>query len=219
MYQHHKLKVERTAHYSTIGNANKNTTRLVIACHGQGQLAKHFIRRFDVLDDGKTLVIAPEALSKFYIKDMQGEVGACWMTREDRLDEISDYTNYLQQLYDHYVPMLSEKLEIILFGFSQGGATIFRWAMEKFPKVDAFILFGSMLPEDLDYSPHLDYFNSKKMIWMYGTEDQFLTPKRLEFGRNVIAKSQLNFEERTFKGKHVVPREVVKVLFKEKFNL
>jgi len=215
MYQHHKFKVERTAQYSTIGNANKNTTRLVIACHGQGQLAKHFVRRFDVLDDGKTFIVAPEGLSKYYLKNMQGDVGASWMTKEDRLDEISDYANYLQQLYDHFVLMLADEVEIILFGFSQGGATIFRWAMEKFPKVDAFILFGSMLPEDLDYHPHLDFFNSKKLIWMYGTEDQFLTPPRLEFARKVITKSQLNFEELTFEGKHVVPREVVKRLFEE----
>jgi len=215
MYQHHKFKVERTAQYSTIGNANKNTTRLVIACHGQGQLAKHFVRRFDVLDDGKTFIVAPEGLSKYYLKNMQGDVGASWMTKEDRLDEISDYANYLQQLYDHFVPMLADEVEIILFGFSQGGATIFRWAMEKFPKVDAFILFGSMLPEDLDYHPYLDYFNSKKLIWMYGTEDQFLTPPRLEFARDVITKSKLNFEELTFEGKHVVSREVVKELFQE----
>ena len=213
MIQRHKFTVQRTAQYSTIGNANKNITRLVIACHGQGQLAKHFVRRFDVLDNGKTLVLAPEALSKFYINNMTGDVGACWMTKEDRLDEIADYANYLQQMYDHYVPQLSDDVEIILFGFSQGCATIIRWAMEKFPKVDAFVLFGGMLPEDLDYHPHLDYFNAKKLIWIYGTKDQFLTPPRLEFIRKVISKSQLNFEERTFEGEHVVPREIIAELF------
>ena len=112
--------------------------------------------------------------------------------------------------------MLADEVEIILFGFSQGGATIFRWAMDKFPKVNAFILFGSMLPEDLDYHPYLDYFNSKKLIWMYGTEDQFLTAPRLEFARDVITKSKLNFEELTFEGRHVVSREVVKGLFEGK---
>lgn len=213
MIQHHKLTVQRTAQYATIGKVDENTTRLVIACHGQGQLAKHFIRRFDVLDDGKTLVVAPEALSKFYIKNMSGAVGACWMTKEDRLDEIADYTNYLQQLYDALVPQLADNVQIILFGFSQGCATIIRWAMAKFPKVDAFILFGGMLPEDLDYSPHLDYFNTKKMIWAYGTKDQFLIPPVLEFGRKVIFESQLQFTEQTFEGEHKVPREEVKRIF------
>ena len=218
MIQHHKLTVHRTAQYSTIGNVGKNITRLVIACHGQGQLAKHFIRRFDVLDDGKTLVLAPEALSKFYLKNMSGDVGACWMTKEDRLDEIVDYANYLQQLYDFFVPQLAADVQIILFGFSQGCATIIRWAMEKFPKVDAFVLFGGMLPEDIDYTPHLDYFKSKKMIWMYGTNDPFLTPPRLEFIRTVIFKSQISFTEQTFEGEHKVPREVVKKLFETTFS-
>ena len=213
MHQQHQLKVTRTALYYLIGTPGKHIKRLVIACHGQGQLAKHFVRRFDVLDDGETLVIAPEALSKFYLKDMRGEVGACWMTREDRLIEIADYSNYLQQLFDHFVPQLHEDVKITLFGFSQGGATIFRWAMEKFPAVHQFISFGSMIPEDLDYLPHLEYFNSKKLIWMYGTSDQFLTSKYVEFNRKFIASQKLNFEERTFDGSHEVLREVVLELF------
>lgn len=210
---HHKLKVERTAHYHTLGEANVNTRRLIIACHGQGQRSQFFIRRFDVLDDGETLVIAPEALSKYYLNGFGGKVGASWMTSEDRLDEIADYANYLQQLLDHYLPLLNEDVTITLLGFSQGGATIFRWAMEKFPAVDRFILFGSMIPEDLDYRPYLDYFNSKKLVWIYGTSDQFLTQERLEFNRSVFEKNNLNFEEITFDGKHEVKREVLKALF------
>jgi len=215
MYTHHKLKVERTAHYFTIGEPNKNISRLIIACHGQGQRSQFFIRRFDVLDDGNTLVIAPEALSKYYLKSFGGDVGASWMTSVDRLDEISDYTTYLQQLLDEYLPLLNETVEVTLLGFSQGGATIFRWAMEKFPVVDRFILFASMIPEDLDYRPYLDYFNSKKMIWIYGTSDQFLIEKHLEFNRSVFEKNKLNFEERTFNGKHEVTREVLKELFSD----
>jgi predicted esterase len=216
MYTHRKLKVERTAHYFTIGEASKNIERLIIACHGQGQRSQYFIRRFDVLDDGKTLVIAPEALSRYYLKNFGGEVGASWMTSADRLDEIADYANYLQQLLEKYLPLLNEHVNITLFGFSQGGATIFRWAMEKFPPVDRFILFASMLPEDLDYRPHLDYFNNKQLIWTYGTADQFLTDERLEFNRRVFEKNNLNFEERTFEGKHEVKREVLQKLFANK---
>ena len=212
-YTHHKLKVERTAHYYTIGEANQNTTRLIIACHGQGQRSQYFIRRFDVLDDGKTLIIAPEGLSKYYLKNFGGEVGASWMTSADRLDEIADYANYLQQLLDDYLPRLNEKVKVSLLGFSQGGATIFRWAMEKFPPVDRFILFASMIPEDLDYRPHLDYFNTKDLIWIYGTADQFLNEERLAFNRRVFEKNGLDFEERTFEGKHEVRREVLEELF------
>lgn len=213
MYTHHKFKVERTAHYHTIGEPGKQITRLIIACHGQGQRSQFFIRRFDVLDDGKTLIIAPEALSKYYLKNFGGEVGACWMTTADRLDEIADYANYLQQLLDHYLPLLHEEVEITLFGFSQGGATIFRWAMEKFPPVHRFILFGSLMPEDLDYRPYLDYFNTKELIWVYGNEDPFLTKNRLTFNREIFEKNQLNYEERIFDGKHEVQREVLEELF------
>lgn len=213
MSTHHKLKVDRTAHYYTIGEANKRVKRLVIACHGQGQRSQYFIRRFDVLDDGQTLVIAPEALSRYYLKNFGGEVGASWMTRAERLDEIADYSNYLQQLLDKYLPLLAEDVEITLFGFSQGGATIFRWAMEKFPPVDRFILFASLIPEDLDYRPYLNYFNAKELIWIYGTADQFLSEDLLEFNRKVLEKNKLKVAERRFEGKHEVKREVLKTLF------
>lgn len=211
----HKLKVTRTAHYHTIGEAGTNTTRLIIACHGQGQRSKYFIRRFDVLDDGKTLIIAPEALSKYYLKNFGGEVGASWMTSEDRLDEIADYANYLQQLLDHYLPLLHENVHITLLGFSQGGATIFRWAMEKFPPVHRFILFASMIPEDLDYRPYHDYFKAKELTWIYGTADEFLTEQRLAFHRSVCEKNNLHFEKRTFEGKHEVKRKVLQDLFSD----
>lgn len=215
MYTHHKLKVERTAHYFTIGDINTNVKRLVIVCHGQGQRGQFFIRRFDVLDDRQTLVIAPEALSKYYLKSFGGDVGASWMTSADRLDEIADYVNYLQQLLEKYRPLLNENVEITLLGFSQGGATIFRWVMEKFPAVDRLVLFASMIPEDLDYRPHLDYFNSKKMICIYGTADPFLNEKRLEFNRSIFKKNHLKFEERTFEGKHEVKRAVLQELFND----
>ncbi|PHN02351.1 alpha/beta hydrolase [Flavilitoribacter nigricans] len=213
MYTHHKFKVERTAHYHTIGEANPEVTRLIIACHGQGQRSQYFIRRFDVLDDGKTFVIAPEALSRYYLKSFGGEVGASWMTSAERLDEIADYANYLQQLLEHYRPLVNEQVKITLLGFSQGGATIFRWAMEKFPAVDRFILFASMLPEDLDYRPYQEYFDTKKITWLYGTSDQFLNDQRLAFNRSVFKKNNIQYEEKTFDGKHEVRRDVLQELF------
>jgi len=206
MVQPHKIPIQRTAHYYTLGQPSKQVKRFWIVCHGYGQLARTFIRRFEGLDDGKTLVVAPEGLSKFYWGSFTGEPVASWMTREHRLDEIDDYCNYLQTLYDHYLPLLANDVEITLLGFSQGTATQCRWVMQGFPRFHHLVLWAGLLPDDLDFTPHQSYFSGKNLYFAYGYDDEFLTEKRLGWQRSFSKKNQLEFTEFPFEGKHEVDR-------------
>lgn len=215
MIESHHMKVERTAHYYTIGQATAAVKYLVIACHGYGQLAEHFIRKFDVLARPDTLIVAPEGLSRFYWDGLTGKVASSWMTKADRLDEIADYAKYLNDLHQAYLQQLPAEVKTILFGFSQGCATVMRWPMEQFPAFDTLVLWGGMIPEDLDYIPHKAYWSAKKIYSMFGTEDQFITPERVDFHRKLIADQQLKVEERTFEGGHVVDRTALSKLFAE----
>ena len=58
--------------------------------HGYGQLAGEFIRFFADLATDDSLVVAPEAMNRFYLVNPESApardrpVGATWMTREDR---------------------------------------------------------------------------------------------------------------------------------------
>ncbi|MEZ4960910.1 MAG: hypothetical protein R2830_13890 [Saprospiraceae bacterium] len=206
----HKLAVGKTAHYATIGTPSKQIRRCWIACHGYGQLAKNFIRRFDVLDDGETLVIAPEGLSRFYWGGFTGEPVASWMTKEDRLDEIADYANFLQMLYDLYVPQLADDVQITLLGFSQGAATQCRWVMRNFPHFHHLVLWAGLMPEDLDYRPHQDYFSGKKLCFAYGLQDPFLTDERLAWQQKFAAEQGLDFNLAAFGGAHEIDRETLR---------
>lgn len=206
MIQPHKISIPRTAHYYSIGTPSKEVRRFWIVCHGYGQLAKTFIRRFEGLEDGKTLVVAPEGLSKFYWGAFTGEPVASWMTREHRLDEIKDYCHYLQKLYDHYLPLVADDVEIFLLGFSQGTATQCRWVMQNFPHYHHLILWAGQLPDDLDFSPYRKYFSDKKLYFAYGSQDEFLTEKRLQWQRDFARKNLLDMEEFPFEGKHEVDR-------------
>lgn len=215
MIESHHIKVERTAHYYTIGQPTSEVKYLLIACHGYGQLAEHFIRKFDVLARPDTLVVAPEGLSRFYWDGLTGKVASSWMTKADRLDEIADYAKYLNDLHQDYLQQLSDDVKTILFGFSQGCATVIRWPMEHFPAFDTLVLWGGMIPEDLDYIPHKEYWSAKKIYGMVGTEDQFITPERVELHRKLIKDQELIVEERTFNGGHVVDRDALVELFKD----
>ena len=209
MPTHHKISIPRTAHYYTLGEAGGNTRRFWIACHGYGQLASTFIRRFDGLDDGETFVLAPEGLSYFYWGGYTGDPVASWMTRQHRLDEIHDYANYLQTLYDLFRRKMPEDVQVNLLGFSQGVATQVRWIMEKFPEFDNLLLWAGLMPEDLDYRPHRDFFAKRKVKFVYGTKDPFLTVERLNWQRQFAAEQLPVFDEEKFEGVHEVPRDVL----------
>lgn len=211
----HKIKVTRTAHYATIGEPGPHIRYCWIVCHGYGQLAQNFIRKFDQLEDGQSLIIAPEGLSRFYWGGFTGDVVASWMTKGDRLDEIADYSNYLSTLYQQYIPQLAPDVKIILLGFSQGVATQFRWIMRAFPKFHYLILWAGLVPEDLDFRPHQAYFAEKQLHFVYGTNDPFLTEKRLTFHQEVIQKNNLDIKVRTFDGAHTIDREVLAGIFAE----
>lgn len=209
MTEQHRITIQKTAHYFTIGKASRDIEDFWICCHGYGQLAEHFIRRFEALDDGKTFILAPEGLSRFYTEGLAGKVGASWMTREDRLTEIADYCNYLQTLYDLYLVQLAPEVRVTFFGFSQGCATVTRFAMQHFPLFHRLILYAGMIPEDLDYSAAGDYWENKKLVAVYGNQDPFITAERLQWQKDFFKKQGLNFEEVVFEGGHEVKREVL----------
>jgi len=156
------IRVSRTARYWTLGDAGPATRQVWLVCHGYGQLAAPFLRRFVVLDDGSRYVVAPEALNRFYVRPDPGPhgpgapVGATWMTREDRLREIDDYVAYLDAVTGEIFALVERpSVEFVALGFSQGVATICRWAARAPVGPDRLILWGGLLPDELTASPSL----------------------------------------------------------------
>ena len=147
--QEHHLAVAKTARYYSLGEPGPATRQLWFVCHGYGQLAGRFLRHFEPLDDGSRVIIAPEGLSRFYLSESPAErrVGASWMTREDRLVEIEDYVRYLDAVHDHVRGgMRSEPVSVHAIGFSQGAATVSRWAALGKTHVDRLVLWGGEFP-------------------------------------------------------------------------
>jgi predicted esterase len=206
------MRVSRTARYYTLGKPGPSIRYCWIVCHGYGQLARNFIRKFDVLESEDTLVIAPEGLSRFYWGGVSGVPVASWMTSEGRLEEIEDYTHYLSALYDHFTQQLPDDVQIILLGFSQGVATQFRWITRRLPDYHSMIVWAGRIPEDIDYSPHLSYFNHKPLHFVVGDQDEFLSPERLENYREEVKQHGLNWQEHHFHGTHTVDRKTLKML-------
>lgn len=178
----HHLAVERTARYWTLGRA-EGATDVWIVLHGYKQLARRFLRRFEPIDAPGRLIVAPEALSRFYVSAESGRhgstsvVGATWMTREDREVEIRDYVGYLDRLAEHILRQTGPAPELTVLGFSQGVATATRWVTSGAVAPARLILWGDFTPPDLDLVQAREALASVDVTMVRGRTDRALSPR------------------------------------------
>ncbi|ARS34094.1 alpha/beta hydrolase [Pontibacter actiniarum] len=206
----HSLRVPRTARYYTLGTPSDQIKDLWIVCHGYGQLARYFLRHFSGLDNGQTLVVAPEALSRFYLDGFSGRVGATWMTKEDRLAEIEDQASYLNLLLQEQLQHLPQDVHITVLGFSQGGATVSRWlATQEARLVHRLVLWAASFPEDIDFTSGKAAFAHLPVAMVYGTQDQFITPEALQRKQQLMAQLGIQPQIYTFEGGHSIHPETL----------
>lgn len=205
----HQLPVQRTAHFYTLGTPSAQTKRLWLVCHGYGQLASNFIRKFDQLAGPEDYVVAPEGLSRFYWGGLTGKVAASWMTSADRLDEIADYSAMLSTIFRQQRALVPEEVEVMLFGFSQGCATMVRWMLREQPEFKHLWLWAGQIPEDVSYDAVRDHWNTKELHAFVGTDDPLITPERWELQRSYVAAAGLVVQEHRYTGDHRVVREAL----------
>lgn len=214
MLHEHHLTVERTARYVTIEPGEGGAREVWFVCHGYSQLAARFLRQFEVLDDGSRLLVAPEALSRFYLHEepqlsSAGRTGASWMTREDRLSEIADYVAYLDALARHVFRRVERAgATFRVLGFSQGAATAVRWAAQGTTRVDQLILWGGYLPPELDFAaaPSLGRL---PVLLVWGEKDKYYDRARVAADEARLVRSRVQCRVVTHGGGHHLSREVL----------
>lgn len=214
----HFISVTRTARYVTVGDP-ATAAQIWFVCHGHRQLASRFIRYFAALDDGKTYVVAPEGLSRFYLDDSEGEhgpgskVGATWMTREDRLNEINDYVRYLDRLYDDVFAKVDRAgVDVFVLGFSQGVATVCRWIDADHVRADHTVLWGSFIPRDVDIASADAPLKRTRLTVVFGDDDKSVTAEQIHDQELRLAQSHVEYESVRFDGGHHLNQFVLKRL-------
>ena len=83
-----KVSISKTARYYQSGLISNKTKNLWFVFHGYGMLAEFFIKKFQYLVDKETVVIAPEATSRFYLDRNYERVGSSWITKVEKEDDI-----------------------------------------------------------------------------------------------------------------------------------
>ncbi|HEX4683462.1 MAG TPA: hypothetical protein VH277_12170 [Gemmatimonadaceae bacterium] len=210
----HHVRVQRTARFYTLGADQDDASAVWFLLHGYGQLAGEFIRYFADLSTETTLLVAPEAMNRFYLVSpskvpaAERPVGATWMTREDRESEVGDYVEYLDLLLDEIRPRLAETAAVNVLGFSQGAATATRWVAHGRVRASRLVLWGGLVPPDSDLSKGHSALRNIPLSIVLGTRDHYVSDDVLSAELARLDAAGIPREVIRFEGGHAVNRSV-----------
>jgi predicted esterase len=216
-FEQRHFQVTRSARYAILGSLEADLTEVWIVCHGHGQLARRFLSRFVPLERPDRLVVAPEALSRYYLAAPKSgphppntPVGASWMTSEDRDFEIQDYVNYLDLLHDEIFAIVDRaKVRLWVLGFSQGAATVARWVARGQVDPDRVILWAGLMPPELGTESAARLVRRSPLTIVVGLHDDFATPQRVAEQDARLQVLGVPYATMRFEGGHEIMPEVL----------
>jgi predicted esterase len=201
--QNRAITIPKTARFATLGQPTNALKQVWYVFHGYGQLASNFLQEFAYIADGSRYFIALEGLSRFYCSGLTGKVGASWMTKEDRLYEISDYLNYTNAVYNIVKKELPDQnIKKVLLGFSQGVATVCRWLEQVNIEADRLILWAGTIPPELDLWKIKAHYPDLQVFLVVGTKDPYANPGIIKEEEARLEKFELHYKKIRFEGKH-----------------
>jgi predicted esterase len=215
------IEIKRTARLAMLGPESAGVREIWYVLHGYGQLAAPFLEDLRAIDDGTRLIVAPEALSRFYEGDVQArlhreaKVGASWMTREDRESEIADYVAYLDGAHQSVLKTLGREDQppaVTVLGFSQGGATAARWVAAGRVNAARLVVWGSQLPPELALADPEAPLRRAETVLVIGTTDIFATPKIVEKEVARLKSAGFPFRFVSFSGGHRLDDDTLRSL-------
>ncbi|MEY4604919.1 MAG: hypothetical protein RIT43_2211 [Bacteroidota bacterium] len=202
-----KFQFKKTYRYETYGDQNASV--LLYVLHGYGQLAPFFIRKFIPLENA--YIVAPEGMHRFYLNGTSGRVGASWMTKEEREDDISDNIQWLNALNKEICSRGSYQ-KIIVLGFSQGGATAARWFNSTEMHADHLVMWSSVFPPDISKEKFVKPGDTRN-FFVIGTNDAYFSGDA--YDEAITFYSCLNFEVITYSGDHNIHTETLHSILSE----
>lgn len=174
----HLVTYQNTNTYETLNELTENTKNVWFVFHGMGFLSRYFLKYFKDLNPQENYIIAPQAPSKYYLKDDFKHVGAGWLTKEDTELEIENILHYLDSV--KRAENIGNDKRMILFGFSQGVSIALRWFVRRKINCGLLVLYAGGFPneikkDDLNFTSS----NQTSVKIIYGNTDVFLTKERL----------------------------------------
>lgn len=203
----------RTGRYALLGAEPAEARRVWIVLHGYAQLVPRFVRHFAGIVPPDTCVVAPEGLSRFYVDLPQRDgshlqrVGATWMTREQREDDIADTMAWLDSVYDDVVGTNVRSLGVL--AFSQGVATATRWITHRALQPQAFVAWAGGLAHDVSDDALTAALSRAHVSVVRGDEDVLMSETQAEEQVRRLQQLAKAATRVNFTGGHVLDRTVL----------
>ena len=206
-----QISISKTGKYSQIGKCSKKINNVWIVLHGYGMLSEYFVKKFECIINETTLVIAPEATNRFYLGNNYNRVGASWMTKLDREQEISDNILFLDKLFSIIKKEIGhDNFKLNTLGFSQGGPALVRWLMSNKLNTNSLILWGSDIPKDSLVTENKSRWNSMNLKIVIGKNDEYINEEKKQEFVGVVKSYGLKYELIEYEGSHKIIEEELK---------
>jgi len=210
--QEKSVSYSSTNTYETLNKLTEKTKNIWLVFHGIGYLSKYFIKYFDQLNADENYIIAPQAPSKYYLKNEYKYVGSSWLTKENTKLEITNVLAYLDAVYAK--EEFPSACNLHIFGFSQGVSIATRWIASRKIKCSKLILYAGGIPKELipeDFA--FLNFQETEIRAIVGDKDQYLTKEYMKKQTARIDELfQGNAIQEYFEGNHEVKKEIINTL-------
>lgn len=207
--QEKQVNYQSTNTFETLNVLSDNTKNVWIVLHGIGYLSRYFIKYFEELDPQENYVIAPQAPSKYYLKNEYKHVGASWLTKENTVLETKNVIQYLNAVLE--AENLPDDCRLMVFGFSQGVSIAARWVANQKIKCDDLVLYAGGIPHELveeDFTFLKE--NNTQVTVLVGDRDKYINKEVL---KKESKKIQMLFngsaKQIIFEGGHEVKKELI----------
>ena len=202
-----QLSYQITNTYSVLNNFTEKTKTVWLVCHGIGYLSRYFLRHFYHLNTEENYIIAPQAQSKYYLKNEYKHVGASWLTKERTEAETENVLNYLDEVYK--AEDLKNAPRLIILGYSQGVSVTTRWIAKRKINCDELIMHSGKVPAELKRED-FQFLKNANFTFIYGTEDEYLKKGIIEVEEKRLKELFTNnFEIKRYNGGHEVNTEII----------
>jgi predicted esterase len=195
---------EYEAHYHLSQNPTFEEEEIWLVLHGYGQLAEFFVRKFKTVYSPQRLFIAPEGTNYNYLEGFQGRVGANWMTKHERETAIANNHRFLDRLMETFLDKYPQKPTVHVLGFSQGAATVTRWASHWPGKISTLVLWAGGFALDMDLAIAKDSFLDTSVILALGEHDEVISSALIQKQEELISKLEIDVRRLSYPGGHEI---------------
>jgi len=194
----HHLPTSISGRYLVDVPSGRGPFPLLVGFHGYGQTAEDEIQILQRIPGADYWICcAIQALHPFYPKP--GEIGACWMTSQDRDLRIGENISYVDRVVTRIRNESPVNQILVYHGFSQGTAMACRAAIGGEHRPDGVMLHGGDIPPELD-----DLDRMGRVLIARGRRDRIYRREKWDSDLSRLEASGLTITRCEFEGGHEV---------------